>query len=316
MDLLFNKEVNNIPQGEVEIKATLGFLEGGFNYNNIAPDIKLNTPYLIDMVGQEVYDLIFEYYNDEEVPAGKEEDDLKTALTYMQLYILSMAYLDFAPDNDLNHGNSGRSFRSDDNDKIPWDWQIEKSNSSIKRRAYKALDQLMLLLDNSDWSEWTDSDQYTKANDLLIKNTNEFDLVYPIDKSGQLYYRLVPFMADFEEDNVCAILTADVYNELKEVEDPTAEQKRLILLSKKAVAYLSLGKAYKVLPVEMFPSGLTYQENTKMKSSARAEVMQFLNNEGANYLTKLEYELAQQNQTFEQINPMQGLDEHSKHVSL
>lgn len=313
MDLIFDIKSD----GKKEIKKILGFLDAGFSYVNLEPDIILNIPYLIDLVGQEVYDKVFAYYsNTQSVTDEALAKKLADALKYMQLYVLSMAYLDFAPDNDLNHGNSGRSFRSEDNEKIPWDWQIEKSNSSIKRRAYKALDQLMLLLDGSGWTEWTDSDQYKKANSILIKNTKEFDDIYPIDKSGQLYYRLVPFMADFEEDHICAILTEPVYEALKDKEDPTAEEKRLLLLSKKAIAYLSLGKAFKALPVEMFPSGLVHNENTRMKSAARAEVMQFLNTEGQNYLVKLDHEVSQQNLTFEPIDPMMGLDEDSKHVSL
>ena len=310
MKLLFNKKVSTIPQGQIEIKATLGFLDGDFNYTNLEPDIKLATPYLIDLVGQDVYDKIEAYYVDNAtVTPEAEAEKHQTALEYMQLYVLSMAYLDYAPDNDLNHGNGGRSFRSEDNEKIPWDWQVQNSNASIKKRAYKALDLLMLLLDGSEWEEWTNSDQYKTANSVLIKNTKEFDAVFPINKSGQLYYRLVPFMADFEQEHLYAIFTETVYTTLKEKESPTDAEKRLLVLSKKAIAYLSLGKALKAFPVEMFPDGLVYQENTKMKSTARAEVMEFLNNEGNKYLSKLQYELDNQNETYEAIDPTFGLDD-------
>lgn len=312
MQLLFNE--NN--DGQTEIKAVLGFLDGGFTYANLETDIKLNTPYLIDMVGSDVYNTIAGYYVTPGSPGTPLEEQLELALHYSRTYILSLAYLDFAPDNDLKHSNSGRTFSSTENEKIPWEWQVDKSDSSIRRRAYRALDQLMALLDESEWPEWTGSDQYKRANRIFIKNTLAFDKVFPIQRSGQLYYRLVPFMEDFENDKVRPILTPTVFDDLKAADAPTDDQKKLLEFILKAVAYLALGKGLKAFPVEMMPDGLRFQEDTKSKSEVRAETMQFLNSEGEKYLRRLEFELEQQNLTFEQIHPVQGLDEDEKFVSL
>ncbi|MEX0275707.1 MAG: DUF6712 family protein [Flavobacteriaceae bacterium] len=317
MNLLFNELINGARKGSTEIKATLGFLDGGFNYDNLEPDIKLNTPYLIDLIGKEVYNKVVAYYKDpESISDPDESSKLSNALVFMRLYVLSMAYLDYAPDNDLNHGNSGRTFRSENNEKIPWDWQVAASNSSIKRRAYKALDQLILLLDGSGWSEWTNSEQFKKSKSVLITNTNDFDAIFPINKSGQLYYRLVPFMVDFEEGHLVPILTSEYYGPLKSKSDPTDEEKSILQLAKKAIAYLSLGKALKAFPVEMFPDGMAHREKARDQSMARAEVMQFLNTEGQRYLQRLQHEVDTQRQTYNPIDPMTGLDPNSKHVSL
>ncbi|NYJ27510.1 DUF6712 family protein [Allomuricauda sp. ARW1Y1] len=318
MKLLFNREVNSEKQGQKEIKETLGFLSADMSFTNLESDIILCTPDLIDLIGTEVYDKMADFYNGEDNPPTEnaEVERHNKAVKYAQIYILSMAYLDYASDNDLNHGNDGRTVRTEEDQDKPFEWQVNKSNSSIKKRGYKALDQLMLLLDSSGWTEWTGSDQYKQANSIFIKNTKEFDTVFPINKSGQLYYRLVPFMADIESDKVSPILGKDVFESLKTEESPDAGQKELQRLVKKAVAHLSLGKALKAFPVEMFPDGIVYSENTRMKSEARAEVMQFMNKEGNDYLIKLEHVFSQQNQTFEQINLTQGLSEGSKHVSL
>lgn len=313
MKLLFNKG----NAGKTELKAILGFLDGDFNYTNIEPDIKMNTPYLVDLVGQAVYDKIEAYYdNNTSVTDADEVIKHKEALSYMQIYIASMAYLDYSPNNDLVHTNAGRTFRSEENEKIPWEWQINADNAAMKKRAYKALDLLFLMLDSSGWVEWTNSNAAKKAASLFIKNTKQFDAVFPINKSGQLYYRLVPFMDDFETYNVEPILNVDKITELKNVATPDEAQKVLINLIQKALAYLSLGRAYKVFPVEMFPDGLVYNENTRMKSESRAEVMQFLNTEGEKYLQKLEYEYSRQNETFTERNTMPGLEAGTKYVNL
>lgn len=309
MNLVFNKSSN----GQAEIKAILGFLNADFSYTNLEPDIKLNTPYIIDLIGQAVYDLLQTYYVTP-LPVDAVKAD---ALSYVQLYIASMAYLDYAPNNDLSHTNSGRTFSSEEKDKIPWDWQVRADESATRKRAYKALDQLFLLLDTAAWSEWTTSEAYQTANALFLKNTKQFDAVFPINKSGQLYYRLVPFMDDFENDHITSILTAAKVTELKAATTPTTAQKTLINIIYKAVAYLSLGKGLKAFPVEMMPDNIKYREDIRDKSEARAEVMQFLNAEGEKYLKKLEYEYTTQEATFVEVD----ITEHigttdSKYVNL
>ncbi|QQV89947.1 adaptor protein [Cellulophaga phage Ingeline_1] len=308
MELIFNKNST----GQVEIKTLLGFTDGDFKYDNLESYIELQTPYLIDIIGQSVYDKVVTYYKEATVV----DEKTKSILKKMQFYIVSMAYLDYAPNNDLTHGNSGRTFRSEDNEKIPWDWQIQASNKVTYKNAYTALDQLLVSLDASEWQEWIDSDAYKHANAIFIKNTLEFDKVYPINKSGQLYYKLVPFMDDFENEYVNAILTSDYAAQLKSKTNPSDNEKLLLLYIKKAIAYLSLAKGMKAFPVELLPDSLTFQENTRMKSAARAEVMEFLNAEGGKYLQKLEYEYSQQTATFTPIKTTNGLDEGTKYVNL
>lgn len=312
MKLLFNKG----DQGNTEIKSILGFVDAGFSYKNIEPDVKLQTPYLIELIGQELYDKIEAFYADNNsVPEG-ERPDHQTVLDYMQLYIMCMAYLDFAPNNDLSHTTSGRSFRNEDNEKIPWQWQLEEDNKAIAKRGYRALDHLFTKLDKLQWTEWTSSDAYKKANQLFVKTTLEFDNIFPIDKSGQLYYRLVPFMQDIEKDYIIPILTEATATTLKEASDPSDAQKELIRLSRNIAVYKSLAKGFKSFPVEMMPKGLTYHENTAMKSKARAEVMLGLKNEADRYLQMLEHEYQTQNQSFETLNTTNGLSDGKKYVSL
>ena len=307
MDLLFN----NINDGQNELKKTLGFLDGDFSYVNLEPDIKINTAYLIDFIGQSVYDKLVEDYKD------SSKDPLSvSAIDFSRLYLASMAYLDYAPNNDLTHGNSGRSFRNEDNEKLPWEWQIDKDNAAISERAYKALDQLFAILDKSEWTEWTESEAYKTANKLFIKSAIQFDKAFSINKSSQLYYRLVPFMEDIETDEILPILSESVVMELKSTEEPSDSQKRLLNQARNALAYLSLAKGLKSFPVEMFPRTLVYAENTRMKSQARAEVMLFMENEGRKHLQKLENEYGKQTETFTELKTTNGLEEGKKYVNL
>lgn len=312
MDLLFNKD----NAGKEELKATLGFLDADFTYKNIEPDIKLNTPFLIDLTGQEVYDKMTTYYK---ATNPTQDANLDAAIEYARLYIASMAYLDYAPNNDLSHKNSGRSFRSEDSEKIPWDWQIAKDNKAIAERGYKALDRLFALLEETQWTEWTESDAYTTANKLFIKNSLEFDKAFSINKSAQLYYRLVPFMEDIETDDIIPIISETLAQQLKTADTPTADQKKLISLSRKALAYISLSKGLQSFPIVMFPKALHYPtskttDNTKLEE--RDKLIHFMNAEGEKYLKKLENEYGSQNETFTTLKTTNGLEEGKKYVNL
>ena len=148
MKILFNKSNN----GQAEIKLTLGFLDADFTYKNIEPDLKLNTPYLIDLIGKDVYNKIADLYDetddfddDEEYKALEER-----LIALSQLYIASFAYLDFAPNNDLSHSNSGRQSRTEENDKAPAFGQLKDDESATRKRAYKALDQIFTILEGKN----------------------------------------------------------------------------------------------------------------------------------------------------------------------
>jgi hypothetical protein len=309
MKLLFTRN----GEGQAELKKVLGFLDGDFNYQNLEPDIELNTPYLIDLISEEVYSKIQALYV---TPSSTVVEKEVSAVKYCQIYLASKAYLDYAPNNDLSHKNSGRSHRSEDNEKQAWEWQIAMSNSATAKRAYKALDHLFVLLDDLAWSEWKNSDAYKKAHQLFINSTKLFDDVFPINKSGQLYYRLVPFMADFETEFIIPVITNEVAIEIKAAAILTPKQKELQTLINKAIAYMSLAKAMNSFPVEMFADGLIYNENTRMKSQARADVMSFLKEEATKYIKRLEIIYAQQNETFTILETKNGLTEGAKYVNL
>jgi hypothetical protein len=258
-----------------------------------------------------VYNRIATHYQDE-----SEDETTDEALIYARLYIASTAYLDYAPNNDLSHSNSGRSFRNEDKEKIPWQWQIDGDNAAIAERAYKALDRLFALLDKAAWSEWTNSDAYKSANRLFIKDTIAFDKTFNINRSAQLYYRLVPFMLDLEIEHINPILTDSTITTLKAVDNPSDNEKKLITLTKKAIAYLSLSKALESFPVQMFPQTLRYSYTEKNKLEEKDKVIMFMDQEAKKYLIKLENEYGRQTETFTELKTTNGLQEGKNYVNL
>jgi len=311
MEIIFNK--NNT--GQEELKSLLGFLDADLKFEKLQTDIELNTTDVVDFIGEPMYEKALTHYK------GTDTDvKLDDIVKRIQLFIILKAYIDYAPNADLSHSNSGRKYTSDDNEKIPWEWQLTNDEKANKSRCYKSLDRLILLLNKSDYSEWKDSDQYKKANDLFVKNTKEFNDIYNINNSHQLYFRLVPQLTVVQQEHIISIIGIAKYDELKIVVKSTAPistpDALLLLHIRSAIVHLAIAKAYDLLPVEMFPEHLQYTENTSMKAKARQEVSQKITKIGLASIVSLTIEYAKQTATYTEVDQLQHLNEDQNYIHL
>lgn len=324
MEILFDKDNN----GQDEITEILGFLSNDFSFDRMITDIELNTPELIHFISEEVYLKILEFYK-KVSPSKAETTKFSDVLKKSQLFIAIMAYHDYAANNDLMHTTAGRKMNAASDEKTPWDWQIAADNAALKKKAYKALDQLISALDKSKLTEWKQSTAYRKAKALFVHNTSIFNSRYSINNSEQLYFRLVPFMEDIEIVEICSRVDQGLYKRLKESIIPgtdftalTVTEKSLKIAIETAVVYLTLKKAYKMFPVEMFANKINYKESAKAQSLARTEVIQSFDEEAKIQLKNIEdivrkiTEAATELIEITPINYTPGLESETKHVDL
>ena len=309
MKILFNKADG----GQEELKKLLGFIDPDLKFEYLLTDIELNTPYLVQFIGQEMYDKLVSHYD-----GNTADEDLDLILKNSQLYVLLMAYLEYVSNGDIKHTNSGRKIHFAENEKTPWDWQIEMDNGALKRRAYRALDRLIEVLDKSELTEWTGSDQYKQARSLFLYDTTQLNRVYPINNSGQLYYRLVPFMADVEREKISPVLGSLKFDELKSKikGSPTAEEKELILYSQKITAYRVLERASTLLPDEMFEDKINYRQSYQDRELIREKRQAKFAEMAEDYEAELSRILARQNAEEYELNPTHGLQPNKNHVNL
>ena len=324
MDILFNFPEDT---GQNEITELLGFLSDDFSFDRMKTDLELNTPELLNFISEPVYLKIVEYYqktNKTDADKTKFSEILKKS----QLFISIISYHDFAGNNDLLHTTEGRKIHNSSNEKTAWDWQIAADNATLKKKAYKALDQLIIELDKSKLNEWLESDSYKKSKSILVNKTSAFNDLYPINNSEQLFYRLIPFMVNIEALEISSRIPNDIYKKLQaanlsnDLSGLSNLETSLLIFCKNALVYLTLAKAYKVFPIEMFADKINYKETTRMRSQARAEVMLYLKEEGKSYLLDVEssvkqiQDLASQNTSIEEQNPLPGLETGNKHVDI
>jgi len=258
MELLFTDNT-----GTAELKDLLGFIDVNIPFKNIKGKIKTATNDIINLIGQETYDLAVVEYEKE---SGADLDFI-FAVRYP---IAIQAYRKFAPRNDLSHTAAGRLNRLEENQKSPFQWMIDKDDDALERSYYEALDDLIKFLDLNIVS-WKATDQYKLTHKLFLNNAFDFDSFFPIGNSRLLLLKLAPGIRLCENKEIKPRIGAELFAALKE---DASEYESLLDKIKEACAYYSLAWAMRRLSVQLFPEGALQgykSDRLNMKASKPAE---------------------------------------------
>lgn len=296
--MLFNKDNN----GQEELKEFLGFIYASNEFANIKTDIELAEEDMIKLIGQEVYDRAQEYYN-----GTMDEDDLDYKLVkHIQLPVAYYAVHAFTAHTDVSHGEDGRKVIIDpNNEKIAWDWMIDRDDEAILNKAHKTTDRLIAFLEKNeeDIEEWKESDAQKTARRLFIPTAAIFDFIFPIDNSRRFFLKLIPFMDEVERKYLKPVL-GERYDLIKAALESgdTEEYDDLIPMIRVPVAYLTLSIAIRRLSVTLMPNGI-FQDYVsdriylKAKQPApvnvRIEVAKALQYDGEFELTSLQKKISE-----------------------
>lgn len=323
-NIIFNKTNN----GSTELKSLLPYFDAQFKYDSLLSDIEQHTPYLINFIGKEAYNIAYYHYNDTNPPGDYPtfNTDQEAILTEMvkniQMYIITMASLTYMQSGDLEHTTAGRKQNKTDNQATPWEWQINRDDAAHMKRAYRALDRVFVLLDELNHESWTSSSAFAKAKNVFISSTEQLDDIYPIGDSGYLYHKLLPFMERHELEKIYPIIGETKYNELKTAlkgtEDIAQADQLLISYIRNAVAFLTIADGYELFNAEMFPDKITYSDKLQERLLARAEKTQNLRKTADIHLRNVQrqHAIMTANTTTIDRDPTYGLQDDTKHVTL
>lgn len=264
MKLLFTFDEN----GNDEIKELLGFTHSDFKIATIKSDIIAATDELIELIGLPIYDSAVGIFEAESASLVDTE-----MLFRIKLPIAINAYRNFAPDNDIAHTNNGRVALVEANQKLPWEWQIDRSNKSMEKKYYKALDAMLEFLDKNV-SGWKATDAYKSTHRFIVRKTSDFDNYFSIDRSRLLFLKLSPGIRLAENNHIIPRIGRSKYTELKNLlvsgSDLNEADAALLEKIKEASVYKALSWGMRRLSVQLFPEGVTqYVASDRMSTQAR-----------------------------------------------
>lgn len=285
MKILFNTSDKEISSDE--IKEHIGYVDADLSFKNMLQDIITASNEMKKLLGNEVYDHIYTIYEENKengvITYDFDDSDLNI-LRAVRYPIIVRSYYLFAPSNDLAHTSDGRSARVGENNKQAWEWQIEKDNKAQEKRYYRALDDLIQMLDNSKPDNYTELDEEAQKQTLYYKWINSLNYKYikknflnTIDdfnkafiiESSYLFLKLVPGIDECERTQIIPRIEAEKLERLKTANDLNNEELLLIELIKKAEAFYSIAWAIPRMSIQLFPEGvLQFQISDRMTMNA------------------------------------------------
>ena len=277
--MIFNKENN----GADELKELIGFINADITFANLKTYIDFAERDLKKIIGPEIFQVAEIHYHSnhyqmDENDSGSGVDDvmnvsedsgdgsgywtptyamLDTLVNYIQLPVAFHADFAYEQSNDLSHGNKGRRMLVSDEEKLPFKWLIKQDNDNILSLAYKATDVLLDYLTEKSmyFPEW----KYGDAHSLFINRAEEFDKIFPIDKSRRMFLLLVPFIKEAEKKYIRPVITKQVFDDLKlkiKVAILSENEKEYVEMINVPLALYAMATAARRLPVQVLPSGL------------------------------------------------------------
>lgn len=243
--MIFNKESN----GTKELRELTGNYYANNDFGKVAGEIELATEELSSLVGDAVVELADEYYNNDGVDADME------LVRKVQRPIAILATLRMYQKNDLSHEDDGRKFKmaTDNSEKLPWEWQLDRDDALHLEEYYKAVDALIRYLNKKGLEVWTESNLFKLAQTLIIRSGEMFDTYFPIEKSERTYLILVPFIREAQMLTVKRAYGSGWDGLLAEKDVPETDAH---FAACKAVALLAMGMALRRLSLSLIPGGV------------------------------------------------------------
>lgn len=243
--MIFNKNNN----GSKELRELTGSYFASNDFAKIKADIIAATEEICRIIGIPLYKKIDDDYNSETGIS----DDNKDLLYKIQRPIAILASLRMYQKNDLSHEDSGRKFKIDsDNEKLPWEWQLNRDDELQMDEYYRAVDSLIRYLNDKKPGEWTDSRLYKLSQLMLIKNAQDFEEYFPINSSERLYMLLVPFIKEAQMIHVKKAFGPTGWDDLLIQDSDSSETKYAAC---KALSLYAMSLALQRMPIQLFPFG-------------------------------------------------------------
>jgi len=271
-----------------EMQKFFSHIPGTIDFKEVKADIELAQEDLMKYVGEEIITKAIEHYRsesfeqaldetyvyaDEESGSGEESegemtlretDLLYDELVYkVQMAVTLMGYREYALNNDATHTKTGRMARMDKETDEWTEKLIDRDDWALQRKIQKAIDRLMKFIDDNQLSEWVNSSLYAETRDLLVWNAECFQKFHPIEYSQRLYMLMLPMIRSVQQEYIEPALGTVRFDELltlvKANSVTTAADKLLYSKCGYPICYMALGKAYKELPVQLFPESMSKQ---------------------------------------------------------
>lgn len=293
--MLFNLD----DRGPQELQQLTGIYLASNDFSVIASELADATNAVAALVGDAVITAAEEGYSyGDEFP-----------LTFaVRKAIAVLAVSRYTRNNLITHGDHGAKVVADQNEKVPFEWMVDRDQQAQQERWYRSMDALYKVIEDTQEASWMDSDIRKRYKASIVRSLQEFELVYPVDGSYYVYYMLQNLVIE-AQPKIRRMVGAEVWDVMVG-DSPQELHKALLPLCRRYAILSALITAVRRWNLEVFPIAIarrfapTYQGNRSSRVALKEEMDAFVEGiEGQ--LEDIREEIAEE---LQDGNPAAGFD--------
>ena len=264
------KLFNILKDGSEEIMRLTGQWASSSLFSLIETEIRFATEEIAKLVGDDIMSAAENEYQ----TGGS--SGLADAI---RLPIACLAIMRQSSLSSISHGKDGRKVIIDDNERSPFEWQIDRDDRAMKERYYRALDSMYLFLDKNGGETWNESHTKEIVSESIVKDMTQFESVYPIDGNYYVFYMLQPLVVEKQR----SLIAPFAGNRWEEIASCSASEK-VMRLARRAAILSAVATAGTRWTLEVFPLEIarrfspTYQGNRANRAATIEEIDWYLGN--------------------------------------
>lgn len=268
--MLFDKVQN----GSEELNSLTGQWFASTPFYLIRTEIDFAAQELGSVVGSEVVEAAEKAY------LGGTDPDFVDAV---RLPVAFRAIARYAQLSGVSHEGTGRKVKMDDNEKMPFEWMIDRDDRAMLDRYYRALDALYRYLEKNEVASWMSSPMRALTGRCIVRNLNEFERFYPVDGSQYAWHLFVPLIVDAQENVVEPFVGAEIWERILSA-DGSDDATALRLRSRAALlaVLIALITAARRWSLDILPLSVarrfspSYQGNRESRAAETREIDWFI----------------------------------------
>lgn len=265
--MLFNKDNN----GALELHDLTGIYFASNDFQAISGELYDAAREVANIVGTDIVGKAEEAY-----ASGAE----KLLVKAVQMPIACLAMLRYFRQTGVAHEDSGRKIKAGDDEKVPFEWMLDRDDRALQEKYYRSLDALFAFLEESDIEEWENSFVRQNINRSIVKDIHTFESVYPIEQSRYTFFMLLPLVVEVQLTKIKKAL-GNAWERIsgESVADGDAT---LLYCARRAAILNAVVIAVERWSIEVFPQSVarrfmpTYQGNRASKSASIEEMDWYL----------------------------------------
>lgn len=263
---LFNRDND----GSKELEALTGQWYASSNFTLIATELRSATEEVGKLVGSGVMEAAQEAY---ESATDFEFVDA------VRLPVACLALMRYSALTSISHEPTGSKVKMDDNERSPFEWQIDRDDRAMRERYYRSLDAMFGYLEDNQVESWVNSSKRALLAESIVKDLTQFEAVYPIDGSHYVYYMLQPLVIERQK----AVIEPFAGEAWASISAGTASDDAMRLARRAAIlsAVVTAGTRWtlEVFPIEIARRfSPTYQGNRANRAATIEEIDWYLGN--------------------------------------